>query len=102
MIKKGSYSSNFLVLFSGGAIGQLVPLLFAPVILRLFEAEEMAVMDNFIALAGMIAIIAAGRYERAIVLPAEKSKAMNLVGIALRIILIVTVLSVFFIFSGVA
>ncbi len=98
MIKKGSYSSNFLVLFSGGAIGQLVPLLFAPVILRLFEAEEMAVMDNFIALAGMIAIIAAGRYERAIVLPAEKSKAMNLVGIALRIILIVTVLSVFFYF----
>ncbi|MBK6527879.1 MAG: oligosaccharide flippase family protein [Crocinitomicaceae bacterium] len=87
-----------MVLFSGGAIGQLVPLLFAPVILRLFEAEEMAVMDNFIALAGMIAIIAAGRYERAIVLPAEKSKAMNLVGIALRIILIVTVLSVFFYF----
>lgn len=96
MIKKGSYTSNFLVLFSGGAAGQLVPLLFAPFILRLFDPAEMAVMDNFIALAGMIAIIAAGRYERAIVLPAEKSKAMNLFGIALRIILVVTILSVFF------
>jgi len=96
MIKKGSYTSNFLVLFSGGAVGQLVPLLFAPIILRLFAAEEMAVMDNFIALAGMIAIIAAGRYERAIVLPAEKSKAMNLFGVSMRIILAVTILSVFF------
>ncbi len=96
MIKKGSYSGNFLVLFSGGAAGQLVPFLFAPIILRLFEAEEMAVMDNFIALAGMIAIIAAGRYERAIVLPAEKSKAMNLFGISVRIILLVTILSIFF------
>lgn len=96
MIKKGTYTSNFLILFSGGAAGQLVPLLFAPIILRLFAAEEMAVMDNFIALAGMIAIIAAGRYERAIVLPAEKSKAMNLFGISVRIILAVTILSFFF------
>ena len=94
MIKKGSYTSNFLILFSGNSLGQLVPLLFGPVIARLFVEEEMAVMANFIALAGMVSIIAAGRYEKAIVLPAERSKAMNLVGIAIRIIGVVTILSV--------
>jgi len=94
MIKKGSYTSNFLVLFSGSSFGQLVPLLFAPIIGRMFDEEEMAVMANFLALASIIAIIAAGRYERAIVLPADKSRAMNLFAIATRIILIITILSV--------
>lgn len=93
MIKKGSYTSNFLILFSGGAAGQLVPFLFAPIIGRLFVEEEIAVMTNFLAIAGMIAIIAAGRYERAIVLPADKSRAMNLFALSVRLILIITLLS---------
>jgi len=93
MLKKGTYSYNFLLLFSGNSFGQLVPLFFAPIVGRLFAAEEMALFASFLALASMLAIIGAGRFEKAFVLPAEKSSAMNLFGLAIRIILIVTLIS---------
>ena len=98
MIKKGSFASNFLVLFSGNGLSQIIPLLFYPLITRLFSAEELAVRSNFIALASMIAIAAAGRYEMAIVLPNEKRKAMNLLSLSTRLILIVSILAIVFYF----
>jgi O-antigen/teichoic acid export membrane protein len=93
MIKKGSFSADFLVLFSGKTVEQLVPFLFAPVITRLFTETDVAVRANFLALVGMISIAAAGRYDRAIVLPAEKRKAMNLFMLGTWLTLIVSVLS---------
>ena len=93
MFKKGTFANNFLVLFSGNTISQIVPILFIPILGRLFQEEEMAVRGNFFALAGMIAIVAAGRYEMAIVLPAEKKKAMNLFSISCWLTVLVSILS---------
>lgn len=92
MAKEKSFATNFITLLSGNGMVQLIPLLFVPVITRMFGAEGMAIRANFLGLATMIAIAAAGRYEMAIVLPAEKRKAMNLVSLSLRLILIVSFL----------
>lgn len=91
--KKGSFSANFLLLFSGNTIAQIIPFLLFPLITRVFSAEEIAVRGHFIALASTIAIAAAGRYEVAIVLPSDKSKAMNLMSLSLRLITIFSLLS---------
>lgn len=95
MIGKSSYTKNFLVLFSGNSAGQLIPFLFAPLIGRMFEEEEMAILGNFLALAGMISIIAGGRFEKAIILPSEKKSAMNLFSLSTRLIVAISVLTVF-------
>lgn len=92
MTDKG-FSRNFLVLFSGNSIGQLLPFLFGPFIGRLFTDEDQAIFANFLALSGMISIIGSARYEKAIVLPKQKDKAMNLVSLSIRIILVVSILS---------
>lgn len=89
-LKKGSFTSNFLVLFSGNTLSQLIPFIFYSIIARLFTPEEMAIRANFLALAGMISIAAAGRYEMAIVLPAEKKKAMNLFALSTWLTLIIS------------
>lgn len=96
MFKKGTFANNFLVLFSGNTISQIIPILFAPFIARLFLEEEIAIRANFLALAAMISIAAGGRYEMAIVLPADKKKAMNLFAIASWITVAVSVLSILF------
>lgn len=98
MQQQRTFSKNFLILFSGNGVGQILPLLFLPILSRLFLEEEMGTLANFIALAGMISIIAGGRYEMAIVLPAEKTKAMNLFSLATRITIVVTILSILFYF----
>jgi O-antigen/teichoic acid export membrane protein len=98
MQKQRTFSKNFLILFSGNGVGQILPLLFAPIIGRLFLEEEMGTLANFIGLAGMISIIAGGRYEMAIVLPSDKSRAMNLFALATRIAVVVTILSGLFYF----
>lgn len=97
MLKKGSFSSNFLVLFSGNTVSQIVPILFGPILGRIYTDEtDFAMRGNFFALATIVSIAAAGRYENALVLPADKKKAMNLFGIAIRLTLIVSVLSLLF------
>lgn len=102
MIKKGSFSGNFLILLSGNTVAQVVPFFFIPIITRLFLEEEIAVRANFLALAGMISIVAGGRYETAIVLPSDKGKAMNLFAIASKITLVISALClVFYFFPGV-
>ncbi|MBI3135915.1 MAG: oligosaccharide flippase family protein [Bacteroidetes bacterium] len=98
MFKKGTFSSNFLVLFSGNTIAQIVPFIFAALITRLFSTDEIGIHRNFLALASMIAIAAAGRYEMAVVLPADKTRAMNLLSLSLRLILYVTLGSLLFYF----
>jgi len=98
MFKKGTFANNFMVLFSGNTISQIVPFIFWPIITRLFLKEDLAVQANFVALAGMISIAAGGRYETAIVLPAEKKKAMNLFSISAWLTIIVSGLSVLFYF----
>lgn len=98
MTQNKSFSKNFLILFSGNGIGQLLPILFAPILGRLFTEEDIAVQTNFLAIVGLISIISGGRYEKAFVLPADKSKAMNLFGLASRITIVLSVLSLGFYF----
>lgn len=93
-----SYFKNFVLLFTGNSVSQIIPFLLAPVIGRIFSPDELAVQENFIAIASMLAIVAAGRYEIAFVLPKTPVKANNLFALTLIILAIVSVLSVLLVF----
>lgn len=93
-----SYFKNFVLLFTGNSVSQVIPFLLAPIIGRIFSPEELAVQENFIAIASMLAIIAAGRYEIAFVLPKTQLRANNLFALTLIILAIVSVLSLLLVF----
>ena len=95
---KDGFTKNFIILFSGNSLGQIIPFLFASLLGRLFDANEMAVYANFLALVSLISIVGSARYEKALVLPAEKEKAMNLLSLSLRILIVVTLISFFLYF----
>lgn len=89
------YFKNFIQLFSGNTIGQLVPFIFAPIVARLFSPEQIGIQESFLSVAGMFAIVAAGRYEIAFVLEDDRKKAINLLSLALLLVFGFTILGTF-------
>jgi O-antigen/teichoic acid export membrane protein len=87
------YLKNFLILFSGNTVAQIIPFILAPFVARLFSPEEIAVQENFLALASLFAIAAAGRYEFAFLIPKEEKPARQLLLLSLYIAVCVSLLS---------
>ena len=75
---KSELFKNVAVLVSGTAIAQAITLLISPVLTRLFTPEDFAVFAQFSAIVSIIGVVAAGRYEMAIVLPRSDSHAEEL------------------------
>lgn len=101
MSETKSYNKNFLTMLSGNMMSQVIPFLIAPILTRLFTKEDFAIYANFIAIASMIGIVAAGRLELAIPISKEKKDAQNIVFTGLMLTLTLSLLSVVFpIFSN--
>lgn len=88
-----SFLKGFFTLFSGNVIAQIIPFLFAPVLSRIFTNEDFAIQANFMAIIGLIAIVAGGRYELAVVLPKASKKAINLIVLAFTLTIGISALS---------
>lgn len=82
------FGKNFLALFSGSTLAQVIPFLFAPLLSRIFSTEDYAIYGLYIAILEVLAIIIAGRYELTIILPKQNGDAVHLAFGALFIALI--------------
>lgn len=80
-----SLSRNFTSLLTSNGLSQLIPILLAPIIGRIFNPEDVAIQENFIAFATLLSVIAALSYESALVLPKDIKKANNLFALTLFI-----------------
>ncbi len=73
-----AYLKNFLTILSGNSISQIIPFFIAPILTRIFSPEDFAIYANFIAITSLFAIIAAGRFELAFVIPKRNAHAQSL------------------------
>ncbi|NOR87810.1 MAG: oligosaccharide flippase family protein, partial [Bacteroidales bacterium] len=94
------FRKNFIALFTGSTLAQVIPFLLAPILSRIFQAEDYAIYGLYISILEVLAIIIAGRYELTIVLPKENRDAIHLAAgalmIAIVLSIIVFILSFFF------
>nr|MBP9080185.1 oligosaccharide flippase family protein [Flavobacteriales bacterium] len=86
-------------LFSGTVLAQAIPFLLAPVIARLYTAEQFATFGTLLAVFNILNVVAAGRYEQAIVLPKERNHASDLVKGAVVLVGFTTALAAVLLFS---
>jgi|GEM_PF-3615474 len=88
------YISNKQVVFlaSGLAIAQAIPLLFSPVLSRLFTPDDYAILAILIAMLNIIYEITTLRYDRAIVIAKSNESAKNILFACFFITLIVGLL----------
>jgi len=67
---------------TGAVIAQAVPILLSPVLTRLYSPEDFAALAMFLSVNGVIAVVAAGRYDEAILLPSEEEDAVSVVALS--------------------
>lgn len=76
----GSFLSNILTLMSGTAVAQALPILLSPLLTRLYEPKDFGLFALYSSIAAVMAVVATGRYELAIMLP-EKDEDAAAVGV---------------------
>lgn len=69
------FSRNVLLLFSGTAISQALPILISPILTRIYTPEQFATLGLFTAMISILGVISTGKYEFAIMLPEKESEA---------------------------
>lgn len=96
------FLKNVLTLLSGTAIGQLVPILISPILTRLYTPEEVGAYSIFFASSNILAIIASGRFEFAILIPKKINDAKEIVHTALIFLMLFLLLftCLFFLFKN--
>lgn len=76
---QNKFLKNIFTLLSGTAIAQLVPILISPIITRLYSPEEIGAYAIFFSTTNILAILASGRFEFAILIPRLKKEARDIV-----------------------
>jgi O-antigen/teichoic acid export membrane protein len=87
------FLKSVAALFSGTVLAQAIPFLLAPVIARLYDAEQFAVFGTLLAVFNILNVLAAWRYDQAIVLPASNAQAGDLVKGAVLLVMGTSVLA---------
>lgn len=95
----GSFRNNVLTLITGTAAAQALPVVFSPLLTRLYSPEQFGLFALFVAFSSIFAVLSTGRYELAIILPEKHKKAMNLLILATSLNLFLSLLLFIFIFS---
>ena len=80
-------------LFSGTAASQLVSLLFAPVLTRIYEPHEMGLYSIFLSTVGIVAVVAALRFDLAIPVARTDEEAAGLRKLAMGSLMVISVLA---------
>ena len=101
LYQRSSFFSNVLKLVSGTTLAQLITILTAPIISRLFAPDDFGVLTVFTSLIGIISIVICLRYEYAIMLPEDDGDAANLFALCLAMAFGISgAVAVFLLFTG--
>jgi O-antigen/teichoic acid export membrane protein len=80
-----NYKKSIIVLMSGSAAAQAIPILVSPILTRLYTPKEFGVLALFLSLTAVFSVFAAGRYDLALIEPAEDKEARGLLFAGLRL-----------------
>ena len=82
---KSEFSRNVLTLMTGTTIAQTIPIAISPILTRIYTPEDFGVFALYMSIASMVAVVATGRYELAIMLPKKDEDAIQLVMLSILI-----------------
>ena len=94
----GSFARNVLTLMTGTTIAQAIPIAISPILTRIYTPEDFGVFALYMSIASIIAVLATGRYELAIMLPKKDEDAVNIVALSIIIAFFVSLISFLIVF----
>lgn len=75
---KSNFFKNVFVLLLGAGLAQVITLLFTTFLTRVYSPSDFGILSLYLTVAGFLTVIFSGRYELAIMLPENDSKAFSL------------------------
>src|ERR1700761_6275348 len=79
----GGFARSVSILVGGTAAAQAIAVAASPVLTRVYHPSDFGVLQVFISLTGFIMVMAAGRYEFALLLPEDEQSSLDLLGVAI-------------------
>ena len=89
-ISASPFISSAAVMLGGVTMAQLLGLALSPIITRLYSPEDLGLLAFYVALISMLAVLATGQYQHAIMLQKKESAARQLTYISLGLSVIFT------------
>lgn len=90
---QSDFIRNVLTLMTGTALAQLIPLMIAPVLSRIYSPAEFGRLALYMSIVQILGAVANGRYELAIVLPKERMEGVQLTLVSIMITIGVSLFS---------
>src|SRR5690554_2659536 len=87
---ESDFTKNVLTLMTGTVIAQLIPLVVAPILSRIYTPAEFGRFALYLSIIQILGAIANGRYELAIVLPKEKREGVQLTLLSISVTIFVS------------
>ncbi|GAA5495209.1 hypothetical protein Rhal01_01384 [Rubritalea halochordaticola] len=91
-VKNSPILKNLTILVSGAALAQLVGILAAPLLSRLYSPEDFGVVGLILAVVGVLSVISSLKYEMALVLEKNDENAAAIQKLCWRLLLSTTTL----------
>jgi O-antigen/teichoic acid export membrane protein len=85
-LPKSEFSKNVATMLTGNILAQFLPLLVTPILSRMFSVEEFGLLAFYSSLVTFFLVVAAGRYETAILLPKADKDAVNILTLSFLIL----------------
>lgn len=79
----GGFVRNVATLVGGAALAQFLPVLFTPLLTRLYTPADFGVLTHFVAWLSNLVVLATWRYDMAVVLPKQDDDAVRLMAVAM-------------------
>ncbi len=84
-MKPKGFAANVSKMMSGTVIGQVIPILSAPFLSRIYSPDDFTIAQQFFQLFGILVLLSTLRYDQAIVLPKTEGKALQIFSLLIRI-----------------
>ncbi|MGI5883151.1 MAG: lipopolysaccharide biosynthesis protein [Dethiobacteria bacterium] len=88
--KKTNFVSDVLTLVGGTAFAQILTVLSAPILTRLYGPEDFGLWALYISITSIICVVACMRYDYSIMLPESDEEAINLLGLSFLAVLTIS------------
>jgi len=89
---KSNYARNVITLMTGTGLAQAIPIAISPILTRLYSPEEFGLAALYMSCVAVMSLIATGRYELAVTLPATDEEAANVVTFTLKLSALISIL----------
>jgi lipopolysaccharide exporter len=90
---RSTFATDVLKLVSGSASAQVLTILTAPFVARLFAPSAFGIAAVFVSITGVISAVVGMRYELSIVLPEKDEDAANAMAVSLSFIMLTSALT---------